>query len=78
MQQRSIWLTATNQSKTGTLVIIKDDHAPSLQWYLGRICHLYTGADKFARVTDIQTANDVIKRSLTKLCPLPFSPSENA
>ncbi|GBP97496.1 hypothetical protein EVAR_63665_1 [Eumeta japonica] len=54
----------------GMLVIIKEDHAPVLQWPSGRIIKIYKGDDGHIRVCDIKTARGTFKRPIHKLAPL--------
>lgn len=78
LQQRSKWLDITVSPEIGSLVLLKDDCTPPLKWRLGRIRALYPGSDGVARVADVYTSSGVLKRPLTKLCPLPVSTAENA
>lgn len=73
LQNRGKWLEPTTVPQLGTLVLIKDDTTHPLQWRLGRITALYPGSDGVARVADVNTCNGLLKRPLTKLCPLPMS-----
>lgn len=78
LQQRSKWLDVTVPPEIGSLVLIKDNCTPPLKWRLGRICALYPGADGIARVADVNTIHGLMKRPLSKLCPLPVFALENA
>lgn len=71
LQQRAKWLDHTVAPAVGTLVLIKDDLSPPLQWRLGRIISLHPGDDGIARVATVKTTTGILKRPLSKLCPLP-------
>ncbi|GBO99154.1 hypothetical protein EVAR_466_1 [Eumeta japonica] len=43
----------------GTMVLIQDSHAPPLKRLLGHIVGILHDADDIARVSDIQTRNDL-------------------
>ncbi|GBP97211.1 hypothetical protein EVAR_67636_1 [Eumeta japonica] len=70
LQQRSKWKSSSPNVIEGMLVIIKEDHAPVLQWPLGRIIKIYKGDDGHIRVCDIKTARGTFKRPIHKLAPL--------
>ena len=73
LQQRSKWRSDTSKNwKTDTMVIIKDDHLPPMQWRLGRIVSLHPGGDGRTRIVSVKTTDGVIRRSVTRLCVLPI------
>ncbi|GBP44038.1 hypothetical protein EVAR_85192_1 [Eumeta japonica] len=57
----------------GTMVLIKDSHAPHLMWLLGCIVRIIPGTDGIARIADIQTKKGVIRGAFNTICPLPIS-----
>ncbi|XP_038216842.1 uncharacterized protein LOC119835861 [Zerene cesonia] len=71
MQTRTKWHQHKGDLKENTLVLIKDDRLPPLKWSLGRIHATYPGKDGVARVADIRTADGIVRRAFTKICPLP-------
>ncbi|KAL0882757.1 hypothetical protein ABMA27_016308 [Loxostege sticticalis] len=71
LQQRTKWRTDKSRLNVGDMVLITEDNAPPLAWRLGRILRLSPGPDSIIRVADINTARGVIRRTLTRLCPLP-------
>ncbi|XP_045497063.1 uncharacterized protein LOC123695307 isoform X2 [Colias croceus] len=71
MQTRTRWHQHKGDLKENTLVLIKDDRLPPLKWSLGRIHATYPGKDGVARVADIRTADGIVRRAFTKICPLP-------
>ncbi|XP_044762078.1 uncharacterized protein LOC123319271 [Coccinella septempunctata] len=72
LQQRSKWLTSFPPPAIGTLVLIKSDNAPPLQWEMGRIMKDHPGLDNVVRVATVKTRRGTLKRPLLKLCPLPI------
>ncbi|XP_075990292.1 uncharacterized protein LOC142985935 [Anticarsia gemmatalis] len=70
LQQRTKWRTCKDGLKLDALVVIKED-LPPLKWRLGRIVKIYPGSDGIARVADVRTSIGVVRRSFSKICPLP-------
>ena len=56
----------------GTLVVLKNDNLPSLQWQLGRITQLHPGRDGFVRVVSVRYKGGEIKRAISKVYALPI------
>ncbi|XP_063929879.1 uncharacterized protein LOC135142140 [Zophobas morio] len=72
LQGRSRWQTVSKiVPDVGTLVLIKEDNLPPLQWQLGRIVQVHPGKDDLVRVVSVQCRNGIIKRAISKICPLP-------
>ncbi|KAL0803358.1 hypothetical protein ABMA28_017421 [Loxostege sticticalis] len=71
LQQRTKWRTDKSRLNVGDMVLITEDNTPPLAWRLGRILRLIPGPDGIIRVADINTVRGVIRRTLTRLCPLP-------
>jgi Family of unknown function (DUF5641) len=55
----------------GTMVMLREDNLPPLQWCLGRVIELHPGEDNVVRVVTVKTATGNYKRSVKKLSPLP-------
>jgi len=73
LQTRKKWLSIQGPNlSVGTLVIIKEDNIPPLSWSLGRVVRVYAGADGVVRVATVFSRGKEVKRSVRKLCPLPF------
>lgn len=73
LQQRSKWMINNpSKIKIGTMVLIKEDNTPPLQWKAGRIVELHPGTDGILRVVSVKTATGHLKRSLGKICILPI------
>ncbi len=59
----------------GSMVIIKEDNLPVLQWRLGRVTELHNGTDGQVRTVTVKTATGEFKRPIVKLCLLPVEAS---
>ncbi|XP_055632364.1 uncharacterized protein LOC129772870 [Toxorhynchites rutilus septentrionalis] len=56
----------------GTVVVIKDDNLPPLQWPLGRIIKVHPGKDGVVRVVTLKTASsEAVVRPVAKIALLP-------
>lgn len=71
---RSKWKKQTDQSniKHGTLVVIKEDNLPPMNWKLGRIVDTHAGQDGIIRTLTIKSASGLFKRALKCVYPLPI------
>lgn len=58
--------------KIGTLVLVKDDKIPPMNWQLGRVEATYPGVDGTTRVVDVRVHNGIIRRAVSRLCSLPI------
>ncbi|ENN79411.1 hypothetical protein YQE_04139, partial [Dendroctonus ponderosae] len=75
LQNRVKWKRISQCNfKVGTLVLVKHDSGPILDWKLGRILK-YPGKDNVCRVVDIKTRQGTIRRSVNQICALPRDPS---
>jgi len=59
-------------SSVGTLVLIKEDNITPLSWSLGHVVRVQGGAGGVIRVATVLSHGKELKRSVRKLCPLPF------
>lgn len=75
LQKRTKWFQNLPQLlKVGSIVLIKEDNMPPLQWALGRVTELHPGADNVLRAVTLRTSNGHhLKRAVHKLCALPKS-----
>lgn len=71
LQQRQRWKTSSSNVKKDTLVLIKEDNLPPIQWKLGRIVELHPGRDGVVRIVSVKCGESVLKRPCVKICPLP-------
>ncbi|XP_023310638.1 uncharacterized protein LOC111691675 [Anoplophora glabripennis] len=74
LQTRLKWSKNYKQLlQIGSLVIVKDDNAPPLQWRMARVMQLHPGDDQIVRVVTVRFSDgSVLKRSVRKLCLVPF------
>ena len=73
LQERSKWSRERGPKlSVGTVVLIKEDILPPLQWRLGRVDHVYQGSDDVARTAEVTMVTGKVKRAVRNLCPLPF------
>eukprot|EP00102_Acyrthosiphon_pisum_P017031 XP_008188215.1 PREDICTED: uncharacterized protein LOC103310743 [Acyrthosiphon pisum] len=73
LQTRKKWLSNKGPNlSVGTLLLIKEDNIPPFPWSLGRVVRAQAGADGVVRVATVWSRGKEVKRSVRKLCPLPF------
>lgn len=72
LQVRQKWNSKEPNIKLNELVMIRDDNLPSTKWSTGRVIATHPGDDGFIRVATVKTANNTLKRAVTKLAPLPI------
>ncbi|XP_046420473.1 uncharacterized protein LOC124179783 [Neodiprion fabricii] len=71
LQKRQKWHFNHSNVNVGTLVLLKEENLPPLQWLLGRVVEVHVGADNIVRVATVRTSTGLFKRAVKKLCPLP-------
>ncbi|XP_062557415.1 uncharacterized protein LOC134222287 [Armigeres subalbatus] len=57
--------------RIGSVVILREDNIPPLQWPLARIVEVHPGADGVVRVVTVYTSKGTYKRQVNRICPLP-------
>nr|CAH7762833.1 unnamed protein product [Callosobruchus chinensis] len=70
-QVRTKWKVNQHSLQKGVLVLIKDDQQPPLRWKLGRVEEIHLGKDGIVRVATLRTHEGLIRRSCSRICPLP-------
>lgn len=73
LQEKVKWKTQQENIQLGTLVLIKEDNLPPLQWAVGRIMEVHPGSNKVVRVVTVKTSTGLFKRALQRICPFPKS-----
>ncbi|XP_063990952.1 uncharacterized protein LOC135169656 [Diachasmimorpha longicaudata] len=73
---RSKWSQGEHHIKEGTVVLLKEDHVPALQWALGRVVKVRPGADGIIRTVTVKTAKGLFDRNVKKLAPLPITSAD--
>lgn len=76
LQERSKWFHVKSQPKINELVLIKEENVPPCQWPMARIIEVHKGDDDLIRVVTVKMKNNVFKRPITKLAPLPIQYDE--
>ncbi|UYV84382.1 hypothetical protein LAZ67_X001975 [Cordylochernes scorpioides] len=71
LQERRKWRTSHPDVNIGDLVMLKEQNKP-LQWKLARIVQIFKGEDDHVRVVLLRTPKGLLKRPITKICPLPY------
>lgn len=73
MQQRTKKMCSKEPNLlVGQLCLIKEDNLPPYTWITGRVSQVHPGPDGRVRVATLRTSTGEIKRSIAKLCLLPF------
>ncbi|XP_062557948.1 uncharacterized protein LOC134222815 [Armigeres subalbatus] len=57
--------------RVGTLVVLREDNIPPLQWSLARIIEVHPGDDGVVRVVTVRTTRGIYRRPVNRICPLP-------
>lgn len=73
---RPKWTKGSHEIKEGTIVVLKDDNLPPLQWMLGRVTEIHPGKDDITRTVTVRTSTGMYKRNVRKLAPLPIESAE--
>ncbi|XP_076650259.1 uncharacterized protein LOC143357625 [Halictus rubicundus] len=74
---RHKWTSGNHGIEKGTLILIKEDNLPPLQWALGRVLEIHPGTDGIIRAVTIQTLQGTVKRNIRQLAPLPIKLSQD-
>jgi hypothetical protein len=72
LQNRPKWQSVTPNVAIGSLVILRSDNSPPLEWPMARVTNLFPGKDGIVRAVEVRTANGHShNRSIIKICVLP-------
>ncbi|XP_046145505.1 uncharacterized protein LOC114881879 [Osmia bicornis bicornis] len=71
LQSISKWHHPSNDIKTGSLVLLTNEHLPPSKWPLARVTEVHPGKDALTRVATVKTATTTLVRPITKLVILP-------
>lgn len=72
LQQRPKWKKSNRNIELNYLVLIKDTNNPPSQLPFARVIETHPGLDGLVRVVTLRTSTSTLKRSITKICPLPL------
>ncbi|XP_060846330.1 uncharacterized protein LOC132925994 [Rhopalosiphum padi] len=79
LQERSKWNKSDSSVlKIGSMVLIKDQNLPPLQWHLGRVSEIFPGNDGVVRVATVNTRSGPWKRAVRLLCLLPIQDNDES
>lgn len=67
---RNKWTLKMDNLKVGDVVIIVGVSEPRGKWKTGTIREVHPGKDNLVRAVTVQTDEGIIKRPITKICPL--------
>ena len=73
LQQRRKWASTRPNLQPCTLVILKEENQPPMQWKVGVIEEVFPGKDNVVRVASVRCSSTTLKRAVHKLVPLPPS-----
>lgn len=73
LQARNKWTQHSEALNLNDLVLIKEEHSPSLHWKRGRVIKLLPGKDGVIRSVELKTQTGILMRPVVKLCKLPLS-----
>ncbi|XP_033313779.1 uncharacterized protein LOC117212830 [Bombus bifarius] len=71
LNTRNKWSKGSHGIREGTIVILREDNVPPMQWPLGRIIKVQPGADGIIRTATVRTATSTLDRSIKRMVPLP-------
>ncbi|XP_061719632.1 uncharacterized protein LOC133526844 isoform X2 [Cydia pomonella] len=73
LQNRPKWQSVTPNVAIDSLVILRSDNSPPLEWPMARVTNLFPGKDGIVRAVEVRLANGhTHNRSITKICVLPI------
>ncbi|XP_073947336.1 uncharacterized protein [Choristoneura fumiferana] len=72
LNSRPKWHKTLQDIEEGSLVLLKGDNVPPLQWPMARVIKVFRGQDQKVRVAELKTATGITRRSINKLCVLPI------
>lgn len=78
LQLRNKWYTKNPEINVNDLVMVKDESLPASKWAMGRIVQKHPGSDGHTRVVSVKTAKNTIKRTITKVAPMPLKQVSNS
>lgn len=60
----------------GTVILIKEDNFPLLQWKLTIVDETFPVSDGLVRVVTLRNKQEVFKKPISKLCELPVTDND--
>ncbi|CAG4978220.1 unnamed protein product [Parnassius apollo] len=77
LQTRSKWHIPQKNIELDSIVVMKEDNLPPSNWALAKVIDVHPGKDGYVRAVTLKTKHGVLKRPITKLCPLPVLPDQD-
>lgn len=72
LQMKSKWFENKVEPKVDELVLVKEENVAPYDWPMARILKVHKGDDNLTRVVSLKMKNNVFKRPITKIAPLPI------
>lgn len=72
LRQRLKWKETVKNLNIGDVVIILEKNLPPSCWLLAKVLEIHPGQDGLVRIVTLKTKNNILKRPVVKLCPLPI------
>lgn len=72
LQQRDKWCTRNHELEVNDLVMVKEEALPAARWRMARVIQKHPGHDGLTRVVTVKTGKNELKRTITKVAPLPL------
>lgn len=76
LQVRNKWYKNEPEVEIDDMVMVKDENLPVTKWTLGRVVQKHPGNDGKTRVVSVKTSKNVLKRTITKIAPMPHNERE--
>lgn len=70
---RRKWKSGQPNVEVGTIVLLKEDNLPPMQWKLGRVVDVQPGTDGVVRVVKVKTQGGMQMRNVKRIAPLPIT-----
>lgn len=71
LQRKAKWASKESEPMMGDVVLIKDENTPSCNWPMAKIVDVHPGDDNLVRVVSVKFRDNIFKRPITKIAPLP-------
>lgn len=68
---RNKWKNSVKDVPEGTMVIMRDENVPPLEWRMARVIKTCPGEDGRTRVVELRTSTGITRRAVHRVCPLP-------
>lgn len=66
------WFKREPEININDIVLVRDENTPVCRWPLARVIEKHPGRDGLTRVVTLKTENNILKRPITKISPLPI------